>query len=228
VTDRRPETEPELIEFVRAIDVRAPSALHDQVGALVAAAEGDERARSRALRWWPSRQPRTRAVGAVALALCVALALVLALRGGSSPTPTVDSAAALAAAPATAAAPLQSSSHSGRLTAAVGTVAFPYWQDSLGWRATGTRNDVLDGRASTTVFYTSAHGKTVAYTILAGAPARGGMGRGVSVVRGGTPYHLLSVRGLNVVSWRRDGDTCVLAARDVSYHTLLYLASWTA
>jgi hypothetical protein len=111
------------------------------------------------------------------------------------------------------------------LTAAVDGVAFPYWEDALGWRATGARTDAVGGRAITTVFYANRAGSQIGYAIVGGLPAPHTSG-GAVVQLGPTQYRLLRVNGETVVTWQRDGRMCVLAGRGVAPATLLHLASW--
>ena len=113
----------------------------------------------------------------------------------------------------------------GTLAAAVQGVAFPYWEERFGWRATGARSDHVNGRAVTTVFYADRHGRQIGYAIVHGTPAPK-QDRGGIALRGGTRYRVLQLHGATVVSWLRDGHLCVLAARGVDGATLLALASW--
>src|ERR671915_606487 len=53
------------------------------------------------------------------------------------------------------------------LDAEVEGVVFPSWDDKFGWRASGARDDELDGRDTETVFY-DKEGKRIAYTIVGG------------------------------------------------------------
>lgn len=228
MTEPRPTTESELIEQIRAIDVRAPESLHRQIESMIAdsgkrrgaraiAAGGDRPARSFRL------APRLAAGGAIA-AVIAALAIAVGLSGGSS-TLSVRDASALTLRQATAPAPSESSSDRRQLTAAVDGVRFPYWGGHFGWRSTGSRTDTVDGRAVTTVFYTNRRGERVGYAIVAG-DGRAQMGGGVVSMRDGTPYRVLTVNGVAVVTWLRDGRLCVVSGRGVSGSTLLALASW--
>jgi hypothetical protein len=225
VTEKRPHSEDELIEFVRAIDVRAPESLHASVHSLI-----DSRTRrgrtSPALGRARRSAPRLALAGG-ALAAAV-VALVLILQGASSgPSPSVRQTAALTTLPATAGAPPKSHAGRAQLTAAVDGVTFPYWEDALGWRATGTRTDHVGGRTVTTVFYANRAGAHVGYAIVGGLPAPSA-GGGETVLRGGTRYRLLSENGTAVVAWLRAGHMCVIAGRGVDSATLLRLASWHA
>jgi hypothetical protein len=223
MTEPRATSESELIEQIRAIDVRAPESLHRQVESMIAdsaprrgARTGERGARSFRL------GPRLAAAGAFA-AVVVALAIAIGFSGGSSKL-SVRDASALTLRHATAAPPAESSSDHRRLTAAVDGVSFPYWGGHLGWRSTGSRTDDVDGRSVTTVFYANRRGQRVGYAIVAGrAPAQ--MSGGVVSMRDGTPYRLLTVKGTAVVTWLRSGRLCVISGRGVSGSTLLALAS---
>jgi hypothetical protein len=215
MSERPPKTEPELVEFVRSIDVRAPQELHNRIEALVA-----ERA--------PAGQRRRAApirlgfAGAFVLAAAVVV-LVLTLSGGGSGL-TLNKTVALTLRPATLAAPAENPHHGTELAAAVEGVAFPYWEDRFGWRSTGARVDHLDGHTVQTVFYARGTSKWIGYAIVAGKapPVSGGVVR----ERNGTSYRFVSEDGANVVTWLRAGHLCVVAGHGVSKAALMALASW--
>jgi hypothetical protein len=216
MSERTPESETELVELIRAVDVRAPSSLHARVRALV-----DERGGARA------RGGRMR-TGLVALPVAcavVALILVFALSGGGAQPLTLGKAVALTLRPATRPAPAENPRADGQLMANVDGVAFPYWSESLGWRATGARSDRVDGRAVTTVFYAASDDRWVGYAIIAGTPAPRVSG-GALVHRAGEPYRLMIEHGALTVTWLRDGRMCILVGHGVGARTLLALASW--
>jgi hypothetical protein len=230
MTERRTPTESELVELIRSNDVRAPDSLHRKVDAMIA-----ERTRGPARAPGAARRgssvdgrrtfelgPRIAAGGAFAVAL-IALAIVIGLSGGGS-TLSLRDASALTLRSATDKAPSESASDHRELTAAVDGVTFPYWGGHFGWRTTGTRSDRVDGREITTVFYENKRGQRVGYAIAAGkAPPQSG---GIVSVKDGTPYRLLTVGGVEVVSWLRDGRLCVVSGHGVKGATLLRLASW--
>jgi hypothetical protein len=243
MTDQRPRTESELVEFVRSIDEPAPESLHRKVGAMIAArpARGvrglgrtpaqersSGRERGRGVRAGAGARafglgPRLAATGAIAVAI-VALALAISLSGSSS-TLSVRDASALTLRPATSKPPAESSSDSTELAANVDGVSFPYWGERFGWHSSGTRTDRVDGRSITTVFYANGRGKRIGYAIVAGS-AQAQMSGGIVSRRDGTPYRLLTVSGAPVVTWLREGHLCVVSGRGVSGATLLRLASW--
>jgi hypothetical protein len=200
-------------------DVQAPPALRRSVQALVDRAPA--RRRGVALRW--------RLVGAGALALAGVLAFVLALTARTTGQPTVVQAARLALEPATLASPTELPGNRDVLAGSVEGIAYPYWQRDFGWRAAGARVDRLGGRTVTTVFYTHANAThatpaRIGYAIVAGR-ALALPGGTVSTVHG-IRFHTLASAGATIVTWRRSGHTCVLAARGVPAPTLVRLAAW--
>jgi hypothetical protein len=233
------ESEREIAELIRSIDVRAPDALHANVDAMIAKrtratkrsahgsrADRSERAsgtRSARDSATPRFVPRLAALGSIAAAI-VALVIVVSL-GGSSATLSVHDASALTLRAATTAAPRESSTSGGELAASVEGVSFPYWSAHFGWRSTGQRTDNVDGREITTVFYENERRQRVGYAIVAGGKAPQVTG-GVVSRRDGTPYRLLTVNGAAVVAWTREGHLCVISGRGVEGATLLRLASW--
>lgn len=223
MSERRPRTEAELVEFIHALDTPAPAALHERVQRMA-----DEHARGRPRR--PRALGRQRLTGRGRLAWSAAIVIVLvavalaASRGGDGRF-TVGQASALTLRAATMSAPSESPRVRSELTRTAAGIAFPNWSYAFGFRASGTRVDHLDGRTITTVFYTNARAQRVGYAIVAGAPAVNA-NAGQLQWRTGTPYRTLSSGGANVVSWFRDGRLCVIAARGVPSATLVALASW--
>jgi hypothetical protein len=225
MSEQRPHTETELIEFVRSSDMRAPDELHRRVQSLINARATSAGGRSR-----PYRSRLRFAfgfAGTMVIAAAVAIALVVGLSsGGATPKLTLRQASALTLRPATLPAPRESARNDGQLTASVNEVAFPYWEDRFGWRSSGERTDQIDGRAVTTVFYEDAHRRRIGYAIVAGTPAPALSGGGMAM-RGSVPYRMFSEDGAHSISWLRDGHLCVVSGRGVSGATLLKLASWT-
>jgi hypothetical protein len=208
-----------------AATVKAPESLHRRVQEMVAGAHRRAPARRRMVWAIPARRPAVVAAAGAVLAAAATLALAVGLSGGGSSSGlSARQAAALALSPATLPAPSESPTNRSELTASVGGVAFPYWEERFGWRGSGARGDTLAGRAVTTVFYSNERGERIGYAIVAGpAPATSG---GVLVRRWGVSYRLASQDGANVIVWRRGGHLCVMAGRGVSPRTLLALASW--
>jgi hypothetical protein len=229
MTQGRPKSESELVEFVRSIDVRAPDSLHRQVDAMVARSSARRRPRGGGTLagLWRSAGWAPRLAAAAAVAAAAALAIALSVGGASNAGPTLGQTAALTLRPPTAGAPAKSPNGHAVLTAAVDGVSFPYWEDSLGWRSTGTRTDRLGGRTVMTVFYSDRAGQRVGYAIVSGKPAPKVTG-GQTALRRGRPYRLLVANGEPVVTWLRDGRMCVVSGSGVSAATLLKLASWHA
>jgi hypothetical protein len=229
MSERRPSTESELIELVRASDVRAPDALHEQLESMIAArSRGSQRAGAggRASSGERSRfglgLSGTIAIAAIAAA---AIALAVGLNGNDAGRLSLRHASALALSPATMPAPAESEANHGQLKAAVDGVSFPYWEGHFGWRSTGAREDTINGHAVTTVFYEDQGGRRIGYSIVAGAaPAMPGGG---AAWRSGVRFRLVSENGRQTISWLRDGRLCIVSGRGVSTATLLALASWT-
>ena len=211
-------------ELVRAVDVRAPETLHRRVGEMVAPRPAPRRrARSGAL---SGRLRPTLAAMAIAAAVGAALALLTGGAPQRASGPSVSAASRLTLSTATAGAPHESRSHAAQLNVAVDGVAFPYWKERFGWRATGTRADTIGGRSVRTVFYSGPRGRRIGYAIVGGTPAPAASG-GTVVWQRGVAYRLRQVGGVPIVTWQRDGRLCVLSGRGVSGATLVRLASWS-
>jgi hypothetical protein len=230
--ERSPELRAQLREQEQALklvaatgEIAAPASLRVSVQELT-----DETTRGRPRRARTAERRRVAvwrpraSIALVALAAVVVAIVSIALHGGSAPT--VDRTAHLALAAAIDKAPATDVADrdllSLRATGAAG-IPFPSYLRSSGWRASGARRDTLDGRHVTTVFYTSG-GARVGYSIVSGTALA--MPRGFTV-RGptGVPYVLTSSDGAQLITWRRDGHTCVIAGRSVGRGTLLALAA---
>jgi hypothetical protein len=194
-------------------DVVAPASLHAAVHAMT---EGAASGRARRSSW----RPRVLAPAGIALAAIV-VAIVVAVAGGGT-APTVGQTARLALAPATAPAPAQDVSDRTKLTVSEAGIAFPCYLKHEDWTATGVRHDTLNGRAVTTVYYRSPQGTRIGYSIVGGTAL--GYPRGRSITVGGVRYVVAQAQGTRLVTWWRDGHTCVIAGRSVSSQTLLGLA----
>ncbi|MHB1837511.1 MAG: hypothetical protein ACYCXW_21410, partial [Solirubrobacteraceae bacterium] len=132
-----------------------------------------------------------------------------------------------ALAAATLPAPAVDTSDAARLRISAAGIPFPNWTQVGGWRAVGARTDSLGGRRVKTVFYAARGGMRVGYAIVSG-PALTTM-RGTTVtLYSGMRFTLASVAGARLITWRRDGHTCVVAGRSVSDATLEALASGEA
>jgi len=213
------ELQGQALSLMRGLDAeQAPPELHASVQSMVAARPA---AAAPARRSW-----RLAPVLAMAV-LVIALAAVL-LSGGSSSTPTVSQAALLALREPTQPAPRESTDGHATLQRGVDGISFPYWRHTLGWSSTGARSDNFAGHAATTVFYAgpnaSSGNATVGYTILSGDALP--LPKGTPIEHRGVRYYVLHDHGATVVTWRREGHTCILAARGVAPGTLLHLAAW--
>jgi hypothetical protein len=180
-----------------------------------------------------SRSARRRftlsALGGVGLAAAVAVALVLVLvgvGGGGSGAPTVDDAVALALAPPTAPAPTIDPANTQLVRARIAGITFPNYAYAWPkWMTTGVRRDHLSGRDATTVLYRGPRGD-VGYTIVDGKPLDWPSGAR-HVRTGGLDLWILRSDGATVVTWQRDGHTCVLAGRGAGVERqLVKFATW--
>jgi anti-sigma factor RsiW len=205
------ENERRAVEALRSVaDEQAPVGLRERVAA--------DRARA-------GRAPgRRRAVlgGGLAGALAViALALVLVLPGGTPGAPSVSAAATLAVRGPSSPAPPVARGGS-KLARDVDEVYFPNWKGS-GYTAYGERVARLDGHLLDTVYYTSSRGQRIAYTIVGGSalpqPGRAALSRW-----GQVELRSLDLGRRIVVTWRRDGRTCILTAARNLHTELLRLA----
>jgi hypothetical protein len=204
-----------VVTMLRALDEPAPTALRERIREMTDGAPQTTRP-PRADRW------RRSLFVPAATALAVTVAAVLVLLGGGSSTPTVPQTAHLALAAATSPAPPEDPAHRGFLRLRFGGLAFPYYEPTAGWKATGARTDTIRGRRIVTVFYTSREHR-VGYAIVSGAPL--GIGGGTVVTHGGVTYWLQHNHGAELITWRQGGHTCVIAGYRVSPRTLLTLAS---
>jgi hypothetical protein len=168
------------------------------------------------------RRARFAVGGALAGAAAAAVAVVLILSAGSD-QPTVVQAARLAARPPTAPVAVEPSNPK-LLAASVEGVPFPNLTKEFGWRQVGVRSDRLADRDAQTVLY-EHDGKRIAYTIVSGAGIHAPTGASTTK-RNGVTLHAFGDRGRRVVTWWRNGRTCVLSASGVGDHELLKLASW--
>jgi hypothetical protein len=196
-------------------ETRAPLALRERI-------EADRgRAASRAA----PRQRRWRVL-APAAGLVAAVAIALVVLVGGSASPTVLATASLAAKGPVLPAPAEDKSNSAVLKASVEGVPFPYWGDSFQWKAVGARKDELDGRTTKTVYYENPKGARAAYTIVGGEridPPDDARGHTYN----DTKLWVTERDGRRVVTWQRDGRTCVLSApMSIPEGKLLDLASW--
>jgi hypothetical protein len=196
--------------LLRSVDLAAPAELRARVEMARASARPKRRRR------WVIGAP------IAAAAAAAALIAVLLLPSGSA-NPTVPEVASLYQGPPTAAVAVDQSNDK-LLAAEVEGVPFPNWRGEFGWRSAGTRADRLDGRIAKTVFYRHDD-KRLAYTIVSGDGIRAPAGSHLTRLNG-VNLHSFESGGRRVVTWWRDGRTCVLSTADVGEHQLLTLASW--
>ena len=192
------------------VDTGAPARLRAQVG------------RRRGARRAGARRPVIG--GAIAAAAVVALTLALVLPGALSGGPSVAGAAALAEKPPTQAAPGVVARTPQLLHAEVDQLPFPNYAAKFTWKPVGARRDDPSGRDATTVYYASG-ARTIAYTIVSGG-ALDPPSNARSTTRGGAEFRTFSHDGRTVVTWKREGHTCVLSGQGVQPAELLALADW--
>lgn len=218
------DTQRRTAALVRSIDIGAPASLHDSVRELTTAAvrqRGSWSGRARVA----LPRPSALLVGALASAAGLVVVLILAL-GSSGPTaPTVLQASLLGLRQASTGAPEENPHAPGQLAISADGIAYPYWNRRFGWQTAGARSDTLGGRQVTTVFYANSAGQRIGYSIVAGG-ALAIPGEGHAAVWHGTRFDVLHPGGSTVVTWRRDGHTCILVGSKVSAKTLLTLANW--
>lgn len=230
-----PNRRPQIERKIQASDELRSLFVRERVAAEVLrrARESDRASASLRRRLAGDRRPRTasvrRPLGALAAGLSAAMVAagataVLILGGGAAVGPSVAQAANLAARGPASPAPGVSPRNPMALSQRVGRVYFPNWSRTLGWSATGQRVDRIGAHRALTVYYTSPR-QELAYTIVTVPALR--QPRAQVVVARGLRLRALSLAGLHIVTWRRDGRTCVLSSREVPLHQLELLAPWT-
>jgi anti-sigma factor RsiW len=196
-------------------DIGAPARLRADV---------DLRREARAGRRGRPRVTLRQSVAGVAAAAAVVLALILVLPSGFSGAPSVADAAALAEKPPTQPAPGGVPGAPALLRTEVDDVPFPNYAAKFGWRPAGAREDDPSGREATTVHYQKG-ARTIQYTIVSG-DALDPPSDARTTTRAGVEYRSFRHDGRTVVTWERDGHTCVLSAKAVRPAELLALADW--
>jgi len=169
------------------------------------------------------RRPAIIAGAAAALA-AAALVVAFILPGGTPGAPTVSQAAQLGTRPPTAPAPAPDPAHPTLLRLSLQGVPFPNWLAKFGWSSAGVRTDQLDGRRVVTVYYRRGASE-VSYSIIGGAglPQPGHAG---TATREGSLLRTIRADGRLVVTWRREGHTCVLSSHTAPRQVMLELAGW--
>ena len=198
------------LDAIRALNEPAPHALRTRI----------EDARRRPA---PAVRARRFALAGafVATAAALAVALVAILPSGAG-GPNLSEAAAFTLQQPMSAPPKHE--FDGALNLKVDGVPYPYWEDGMGWEATGKRVDKVDGRTATTVFYAKGS-QRVGYTIVTGKPVKVPSGTS-STVRNGVDIRSLGLGGNQVVTWERKDHSCILSGRGVSRDELVKLAGW--
>jgi hypothetical protein len=197
-------------------ETSAPPALRERIERL-------ERERARAR---PSSRRRWLGLGASVAAVAAAAVVALVISLGGASAPSVLATASLAAPGPTLPAPAQDPRNDALLQTRIEGLPFPDWNADFRWRAVGARQDEIEGRRATTVYYDSPRGARAAYTILGGEAIGPPEGARTVNVRG-APFHVMRQGGRRIVVWDRDGHTCVMSApASVPEARLLALAAW--
>jgi hypothetical protein len=161
--------------------------------------------------------------GLAAAALAIAVALTIFIDGGGSLT--VAEAARPSSLPATGAAPTTNERQPALLQASFAGVSYPDWEREFEWFATGQRHDSLvGGRSARTVFYRHTHHR-IGYTVVEG-PALDPPERAERYVVNGLEMLAYMDGPRDVLTFVRNGRTCVLAGEVHRRSTLVKLASW--
>jgi len=166
------------------------------------------RARTRAPFWRRHRLGLASAGAAAAALVAVAIALG---PGGSTTEPSLSRVYTAARLDPTKAAPRPLGGAPPMLAAKVGSLVFPDWKASFGWKAVGRRNDTLSGRSVTTVFYRNPQGARLGYAVVSG-DTLGGDPPGRGVTRKGNTYYVARVGERTIVTWNQQGHTCAIVA----------------
>jgi len=198
------------------------------IHAAAAAVRAPDRLRRKLAGQRTRRTGRRRTAGAFAAAVATALAAVLALAhptGDPGPPSIVETASVALRAPALP-APARDARAPALLRASADGVRFPnYAYGGLGWRADGQRHTRRGGRELVVVSYSHSRDGHASYAIV-GRPALRPAAGARTVVRNGVRFAVLRDAGATIVTWRRDGRTCVLVSRDASDEALLRIAAW--
>ena len=171
------------------------------------------------------RPTRRLAVAAAASLAAFAVVLVISIGGSAPGGPTLASAALLSARQPTGPSPVHDLRRPALLREHFEGVTYPYWYEQFNWFTAGQRTDNLGGgRIARTVFYRHTHHR-IGYTVVSGKPLIAPRSAERRVVGG------LEMRGYrdgdrDVVTFVRNGHTCILAGMVHSRGTLFKLAAW--
>jgi hypothetical protein len=172
-----------------------------------------------------ARRRRLRGLLIPAGGLVAALVVAVVLIAGGGGAPSVLATASLAARGPVLPPPPEDEANEALLQSSIDGVPFPYW-GPLKWESVGARDDKIEGRNARTVYYDNPKGVRAAYTILGGdavdppSDARKRTDKGVQL-------YVVEDKGRRIVTWERNGHTCVLSAPlAVPEQKLLDLAAW--
>jgi hypothetical protein len=197
-------------------ETQAPLALRERI-------EAD---RERAVaRGTGARRRRLRGLLLPASGLVAALVVAVVLVAGGGGAPSVLATASLAARGPVLPPPAEDEANEALLKSSIEGVPFPYW-GKLKWESSGARDDKIEGRDARTVYYDNAKGVRAAYTIL-GGDAIDPPSDAAKRTDKGVQLYVVEDKGRRVVTWERNGHTCVLSAPlAISEQKLLDLAAW--
>jgi len=164
------------------------------------------------------------ALSAAAVLAAVTVVFVVLNVSGGPAAPSVAAAAQLAL-QAPSGPPPAAVTGTGKLAANVEGVSFPDYPADYGWRPAGVRQGQVGGRPATVVYYEKG-GRRLGYAIVAG-PGLPVPAQAASTTRSGVQFQTLTLQGRQVVTWRNQGHTCVMAG-PVPAAELVSLASWGA
>ncbi len=168
----------------------------------------------------PARRPRlwVPTVAAAAAGVALAILVVVLTSAGES---GLRAYASISARPETQPTPR---SDGALLDRSFQGVSYPDWSRKFGWMAEGARADVIEGRRAESVFYMH-HGHRIAYTVIEGAPIAPPEDATTRRV-GGVTLRQFRDGPRDVVTFVRNGRTCVLEGEVLSPETLVELAAW--
>jgi hypothetical protein len=197
-------------------ETQAPLALRERI-------EADrERAVARGA---GARRRRLRGLLLPAGGLVAALVVAVVVVTGGGGAPSVLATASLAAKGPVLPPPAEDEGNKALLKSSIEGVPFPYWGE-LKWESSGARDDEIEGRDARTVYYDNPKGVRAAYTIL-GGDAIDPPSDAAKRTDKGVQLYVVEDKGRRVVTWERNGHTCVLSAPlAVPEQKLLDLAAW--
>jgi hypothetical protein len=204
------------VSLLRSVDVAAPDALRARLEAMIDEAGGGKRRRPLSTRW------RNTLFVPAATALAIVVVALVVLLGSGSTAPSIGQTAKIALSSATAPPPARDTSEPELLDAGVDGIPFPSYVATPGWKAIGSRIQVVHDRKIFTVYYRAPDGTRVGYSIVPGHTLT--VPGGTSIVWHGIRYTFGRVGSGRYITWARDGHTCVIAGEQISHRRLLALA----